>query len=278
MKSDLTKLSVTAAALLTASAAHADLTTSGLTENFDASQGTNTIARWDNLVGSTDFVRNDHPSYPLTGGITLGSVTSANYDIDTAYGFDTTVGLRADGTNVFPSQDNSNSFEIWFRTASLSSDAVLFETGGGLGASIVLTASGNVQAFAEGATLTYALSEANLGYVATTDFVQVVMTADSSNPTTGTKLYVNGDLVAQGAGAAWNGTGDQNGLGNSLQTGGDPAFTENGFSGDIAIFRVYDDILTGAEVLDNYNAVVPEPGSLALLGLGGLLIARRRRA
>jgi hypothetical protein len=37
--------------------------------------------------------------------------------------------------------------------------------------------------------------------------------------------------------------------------------------------RVYDHTLTAQEVA----ALVPEPGSLALLGLGGLLIARRRR-
>ncbi|MFN3168418.1 MAG: CHRD domain-containing protein [Phycisphaeraceae bacterium] len=33
----------------------------------------------------------------------------------------------------------------------------------------------------------------------------------------------------------------------------------------------------GGEIRGQVNAVIPEPGSLALLGLGGLLVARRRR-
>ena len=45
------------------------------------------------------------------------------------------------------------------------------------------------------------------------------------------------------------------------------------FNGLIDDVRVYDNALTQSEV----TALVPEPGSLALLGLGGLLGARRRR-
>lgn len=45
------------------------------------------------------------------------------------------------------------------------------------------------------------------------------------------------------------------------------------FNGTIDDVRIYDDALSPLEVA----ALVPEPSALALLGLGGLLLARRRR-
>jgi len=54
------------------------------------------------------------------------------------------------------------------------------------------------------------------------------------------------------------------------------------FVGDIAEIRIYDTQLSlseieavEAELLNTYQ--VPEPGSLALFGLGGLIVSRRRR-
>lgn len=57
---------------------------------------------------------------------------------------------------------------------------------------------------------------------------------------------------------------------------GDPAF-----QGQISEFTVYDTALSSAEVTTAFNAgaitAVPEPGSTALLGLGGLALILRRR-
>ena len=48
---------------------------------------------------------------------------------------------------------------------------------------------------------------------------------------------------------------------------------------DRAIFGAFSSGGQGSTTWNNVNIdVVPEPGSLALLGLGGLLIARRRRS
>lgn len=52
------------------------------------------------------------------------------------------------------------------------------------------------------------------------------------------------------------------------------------FEGSIDEFRIYDNALTGSEVADSFAAgpvPVPEPGSMALLGLGGLFAMSRRR-
>ena len=53
------------------------------------------------------------------------------------------------------------------------------------------------------------------------------------------------------------------------------------YDGDIGVVRVYDRLLTQAEVLQNYDAgfsVVPEPATLALLGVGAMsLIGKRRK-
>ncbi len=50
------------------------------------------------------------------------------------------------------------------------------------------------------------------------------------------------------------------------------------FDGKMDEVAVYNSALTDVQVLAHYNATIPEPGSLLLLGLGaiGLLLARRK--
>ena len=53
------------------------------------------------------------------------------------------------------------------------------------------------------------------------------------------------------------------------------------FNGDFNTFRLYDMALTDGEVLSNFQAgpsMIPEPVTMSLLVLGGLLALRRRRA
>ena len=67
--------------------------------------------------------------------------------------------------------------------------------------------------------------------------------------------------------------------------GGSITGTDNGvvnnvysdFTGDIAIVRYYDRVLSAAEVQQNYNALIPEPSSLMLALLGTFAIVMRRR-
>jgi len=82
---------------------------------------------------------------------------------------------------------------------------------------------------------------------------------------TQTLLWVNGNPVALGAAEATGAsTGDFDTI--RLRNGNGAAET-----------YTYDNILIGDTAAD-VGVVVPEPGSLALLGLGGLAMLRRRRA
>jgi hypothetical protein len=59
----------------------------------------------------------------------------------------------------------------------------------------------------------------------------------------------------------------------------DTAFFDN-MAGSITGFASYDSALSQAEITTHFNAFtfIPEPGSLALLALGGFVVVRRRRS
>jgi len=63
------------------------------------------------------------------------------------------------------------------------------------------------------------------------------------------------------------------GIQNYLEGGG------RAFQGYYNTFRIYDSALSGAEIVQNFNegAFIPEPGTLALLSVGGLVLYLRRR-
>ena len=170
----------------------------------------------------------------------------------------------ADGLTAF-------TISLWVKTTTNDDFATLagFEGQGSTGDRYSLkVSSGNVQVTPGGAS-----AASPIATLSNDEWVHIVGVND---PTAGvSRMYVNGvqsgsdgsvvnlsSSVSQFTmGTFWNSTG----------------FDYTGAMDDV---QVYDEALSASDVsflFNNAGTAIPEPGSLALLGLGGLLVASRRR-
>lgn len=98
-----------------------------------------------------------------------------------------------------------------------------------------------------------------------------IVVSNATSTVNDVQYYIDGALVGSFSNAQNIDTGaGPLRIGDSYQDAG------RDFTGNIDDVRLYDSALTANEIAA--LAAIPEPGSLALLGLGGLMFARRRRA
>ena len=172
----------------------------------------------------------------------------------------------ADGNTAF-------TISLWANTTTSDDFAVLagFEGTSGTGDRYAIkTSGGNIEATIGGAT-----AAANLPTTSNGNWIHIVAVND---PTAGnSRVYVNGTQSgADGSVINLSSSTSQWTMGTYWNSNG------YDYTGALDDVQVYDEALTASDVTFLFNnagaSVIPEPSAIALLGLSGLALLRRRRS
>jgi hypothetical protein len=242
--------------------------TAGLVYNFDAAASGATGTTWTSTAPGSNTTR--QWTIAGTGIVYNTGDRSPSTSLTRAYHFSGGGGAY---TSCFTDITGNWTLEIWFKPDGLAGgNQIVFEDGGlGTGRAVIIadnvvyvTVKSSNDGAAPMIVATHPLNEKDAS-----DFIQVVLTSDTA---AGFKAYINalGDVApelpkstAVYINAAYGGTGDGAGLGDrryspgSLSnTGGSPwnQGLFKAYEGDIALLRLYNRVLSGAEVKQNYLA------------------------
>ena len=290
----------TYAATAILSISFASAASAGLVLEYDAANNPSDPNDWEDVeTTGADIdlqgLTGDNDNAPNQTTVPRGPVTGSNTTFTQAYQFTG----AADGHNTrFDSgfsggwvpANEPGSFEVWVRPSSLQADnnkdVLLFKSGGGgKGFTLSLTreaGSFTGARFLNGGTAAAGTVDISASvFPGTDEFIQIVGVVDPDDTNSEkSRLYVNGVQVAADANQYdWRGGGGISvaGFTNFPLGGDDDGTVFQGLTGEIALARAYDNALSDADVLANYNASIPEPASLALVGMGGLLALSRKR-
>jgi len=233
----------------------------------------------------------------MAGSVGVVSVTDPAVTFTSAYSFPGGASEVGGTTDSFAdtTSNNSATFELWFRVNDASDvdtaqPTILFEIGGNKGLTFFLENDGSdvtltgVTGKNSTAVMSYTLDSSDFGA-----FLQATLVTGSQE-----KLFVNSSATpgdptfvdSASTGESWRG-GNDAGLGRVNANANRPDDANDdweqseavSFNGEIAILRHYDNVeFSEADVDQNFTAlVIPEPATLALLGLGGAVMLSRRR-